>query len=158
MFHSIKLELRSGFVNDDVYCSTVDDRKSRANDFFFMLVGKLEYACEREYQTAKEKFEQRRSAAERIDGTELAQMEASLELLKERATFESARNAEALARVEPIIYGQILQVFHLNSGKFVTLVPNKGGKRDKESRRLGLSQAPPPGCESRTLMYFKVWG
>ena len=85
-------------------------------------------------------------------------MEASLELLKERATFESARNAEALARVEPIIYGQILQVFHLNSGKFVTLVPNKGGKRDKESRRLGLSQAPPPGCESRTLMYFKVWG
>ena len=42
-------------------------------------------------------------------------------------------------QVEPVVYGGIIQLYHVKSGKFVTLLPTLGGKHDKESRRLEVS-------------------
>ena len=68
--------------------------------------------------------------------------------MRERCEGEEKRNRAALAKVEPVIYGGIIQLYHVKSGKFVSIVPNMGGKHDKESRLLEVPR-PRAGGEPR---------
>jgi hypothetical protein len=119
----------NGFVDDDVACSSPEDKEDEIQDHLFRVIVKLEYNMQKQLA---------RATAEKQDAT-------ILQALKEKEAAEKARNSVAMSKVEPVVYGGIIQLYHVKSGKFVTLLPTLGGKHDKESRRLEVSRVGDEG-------------
>lgn len=145
-----------GFIDDDCYLVHGDGQSTPMNftDSVFTVVPRYKYDAQTALNEALERWSRSKESIGRGDGEE----EAGLQSLKANEETEENENLQEYKRMagKNVSYGQIVQLFHNKSGKFLTITVKEVAELEKHCMKVVLDESGNEGSWFMVTPRFKM--